>query len=332
MKSHRYQIQRSDLFRALGLPLCGVLLIGLIVHLSSWLPFAPTPRPALDVDRTVIIQQIDSSETTTDAEILLIGDSSCLMNVDAALLEGLAKTRAINLGTLSFLDLDTFGSLLSHYLDHQTSPPKWIILLTHPDFVRKNSASQAHTNCFNRYLEKQDHLYNHTPPWSPEKYLGIHIVEGRLLARLPLPLNNAFGRYYGFTSDLSSFMVQHQGSAVDPRSLDLEQLKGSSDYRVARSHKRLAASFLERIPSGTAFFVGLTPVPKSFPQNDFVAEYQALLNEWARLFPGCIALSQLPPVLDNEYFATKTHLTQAAATHYTRVLLENIGIDEVPTH
>ena len=330
MKSHCYHIQRSDLLTVLGLPLAGVLLLGFIVHASTWLPLGPEPRPTLDVDRTVIVQQIDSSEKITNAETVLIGDSSCLMNVDASYLQELTKTTVINLGTLSFLDLRIYARLLEHYLEHQSTPPKQIILLAHPDFVRKNSTSRAHIECFEHYLRKQDQNYTLGSAWAPGKYLGTYIVEGRLLARLPLPLNKAFGQFYGFTSNLSTFMDQHRGSAIDPRSLRPKDLTGSSDYRVATSHKRLADSLLKIIPAGTKLYVGLTPVPKSFPKNDFTLEYQRLLSNWSALFPECVPLAHLPPVLDDDQFATKTHLTQSAATDYTRTLLEGFEIDETP--
>ena len=307
-----------------GLPIGGVLLLGMIIRLIGFIPFAPPPRPTLDVDRTVIVQQIDASNRADQADILLIGDSSCLMNIDAALLSEISGKQVTNLGTLSFLDIHTFSRLLRNSLSNQTKEPATIIFLVHPDFVRKKSSSKAHIETFDYYLNQKDHAYGYLASWDPRRLLGTHIVDGRILSRIPIPLSGSFAQFYGFTTELMDFMTRHNGSAIDPRRLQIDDLTGSADYRVAKFHSRQAPDLISAIPTSAKLYLGLTPIPESFPKGDFTEEYDRLLQDWSAVFTNAISLDKLPPTLDDAAFATKTHLTGKAAKEYTRILFEQI--------
>lgn len=324
MRSHTYKLPNRDIWTIIGLPIGGVLLLGMMIRLIVFLPFVPNPRPTLDVDRTVIVQQIDASNRTDQADILLIGDSSCLMNVDAALLSEISGKRATNLGTLSFLDIHTFSRLLRNYLANQTKEPPTIIFLTHPDFVRKRSSSQAHIETFDYYSNQKDHAYGYLASWDPRRLLGTHIVDGRFISRIPIALSGRFAHFYGFTTELMEFMDLHNGSAIDPRILEADSLTGSTDYRVAKFHVRQAPDLISAVPPSTKFYLGLTPMPESFPDEEFAVEYDRLLQEWSAVFTNSISLSKLPPTLDDSAFATKTHLTGKAAMEYTQILFEQI--------
>ena len=322
MKSHTYEIQARDWGAVLGWPVVMTLLLGGLVRVGSMVPGMPSPRPTLDVDRTVIVHQVDLSRDPAPAEIILIGDSSCLMNVDAGLLAELCGAETVNLGALSFLDLKAFARLLANKVSAQTEKPKTVVLLTHPDFVRKNSASRAHLEVFETYSKGTDHYYGLGAWWNPRRLLATHVIEGRFLSRVPTPLSGAFGEFYGFTNELLAYMDAHHGSTIDPRILDVGALRGSSDYRVASYHKRLAESVLEAVPDGSQLCLGLSPVPASFPAAGFDKAYARLLEQWAEEFPGSVPLAGLPATLEDDQFATKTHLVATARAAYTRRLAQ----------
>ena len=128
MRSHTYKLPHRDMLTIVGLPIGGVLLLGMIIRLIGFIPFAPPPRPTLDVDRTVIVQQIDASNRADQADILLIGDSSCLMNIDAALLSEISGKQVTNLGTLSFLDIHTFCARRPLHQNYRRR--RWVSSLT----------------------------------------------------------------------------------------------------------------------------------------------------------------------------------------------------------
>ena len=311
--------QFADAAAAFGCPLAVVLLISLGFRLGAWLGFLPSPRPMLDVDRTVIIHQADASRKPSKAKVLLIGDSSCMMNVDAARLSELLGVDVLNLGSVRVLGLEAYSTLLANHL--KFNKPEKIVLLVNPNFVRKNSPSKVHVGAFNHYLAGRDYYYGTTKVWDLRRILGVHIVEGRLIGRLPLPLPKQFGDFYGFTTELYHYMEEHRGSAVDPRILNEKSLRGSSDYWVDPSYLEESAVFSASIPSATQLFVGLTPLPEFFSNKEFRAfRYKLLLRDWSATFPAAVPMNGLPPTLPDEYFATKTHLSPQAVGIFTERL------------
>ena len=320
MHSHEYRFRLVEGMQAVGGPVAVALLWAAVVWLGAAAGVWPSPRPMLDVDRTVLIRQADASGESSSAEVLLIGDSSCLMNVDATYLTARLGAETLNLGTLSYLDLDSFASLLNRHLKSRSGAPKTVVLLVHPDFVRRYTSARAHVEAWEHYLAGRDHWFDGTSEWGVRRWLGLHIVEGRFLGRLPVPLEGKFGSRYGFTTDLYRYQADHRGSLPDPRTLKEADLAGDRNYWVAPVHRRGAAAFAAAVPEGSRLLTGLTPLPESFPPDDFAAAYHRLLLEWSALFEGSSALFGLPPTLADERFATRAHLRPEAIEDYTEAL------------
>ena len=83
MRSHSYDFVPRDLARLLAPTLVFVTLAAGLLHAATRLNLLPRPRPTLDVDRTIMIHKIEASGSRQDAEVLLMGDSSCLMDLSA---------------------------------------------------------------------------------------------------------------------------------------------------------------------------------------------------------------------------------------------------------
>src|SRR5438132_267968 len=101
MKSHTYAFTVADVFRATLAPLALLPLLAGFLHFGKGL--LPAPRPALDVDRTIIVHQAEAARSPQNATVLLVGDSSCLMDVSARQLAAGLQQPVLNLGTLSYL-------------------------------------------------------------------------------------------------------------------------------------------------------------------------------------------------------------------------------------
>ncbi len=86
MLSHEYKFHPADLFRVLmpTLLVCCALLAAL--KLGARFRLLPPAAAALDPNSTVLAHQARAASSPNPARILLIGDSTCLVGVDAAAL------------------------------------------------------------------------------------------------------------------------------------------------------------------------------------------------------------------------------------------------------
>ena len=91
------------------------LMICCVVRGAGIVGALPDPLPILDMDRTILLHQAKASTGKHDAEIVLIGDSSCLMDISTTGLAEQLGRKVLNLGTLSYLDITDFALILEHY-------------------------------------------------------------------------------------------------------------------------------------------------------------------------------------------------------------------------
>jgi hypothetical protein len=320
MQSHLYEFKWPDVLRTLAWPLVPVAAFAAAMHLGARTGLWPAPRPTLDVDRTVLIHQAEAARAPQDAPMVLLGDSSCLMDVSARQLTKELGRPVLNLGTLSYLDLSAHALLLRTY--HQANPGRLraVVLLMHPEALRRAPADSWQSRALRSFLEGADH----TPAVGVgavfARLLGFDICRGRLLARLlPSPLPGSFGRRYGFAPSLEQFLTANRGSAIDP---EARPPSGRAEYRLAPAYQASSAAFRRDFPAGVRLFVGITPVPAGFAGKDYTARHRAMLEEWRTWLKADAAFVDLPAVLPDALFAQKTHLNEAGQRAYTTRLAE----------
>src|SRR5258708_25040832 len=187
MKSHEYYFALADVPELFGWPLAPVALFAAAMHLGAILNVLPSPRPTLDIDRTILLHQAEASHSRHEAELLLIGDSSCLMDVSAKQLgvSLLGKHQVLNLGTLSYLDLPAYARLLQAYVAANPGRLQTVVLLMHPEALRRTAATEYHVALLHRFYASADLRDPATPILG--SCLGGDIFKARLLSRaLPL--------------------------------------------------------------------------------------------------------------------------------------------------
>ena len=313
MRSHTYDFQSSDLMRTLGPPLVPLLAFAVLTHAGARFHLLPTPRATLDVDRTILIQKVEASGSRSDAKVVLIGDSSCLMDVSALQLGEHLGQPVLNLGTLSYLDLEAHATLLKRFFAANPSQVKAVVLLLHPEGLRRPAPEPYHTKFLQSFLASEDHIVRQ----NVSHWVGLEIFRGRLLSRaLPAPLGGAYGRYYGFSSDLEKYLTQNKGSAVDP---DPRSFQGNAEYRLAPQLEARSRAFKAAIPPGVRLFVAITPAPAGFVDRNYPEIHRQMLLQWGAWLDSNI-LEELPAVLPDELFAKTTHLNNRGAQRYTREL------------
>lgn len=321
MESHVYKFEPRDLGRLLAPTLGGLALLALIMHGGVWLGWLPAPRPAVDIDRTILIHQAEASRTAGGASIVLIGDSSCLMDVVATNLTRMLGRPVINLATLSYVDLPTHARLVREYAATQPGRLATVVLLMHPESLRLAAVPEYFRGQITDFLAGRDSASGDRMGERWAGWLGISPLRGRILARwLPWPLPGEYGRFYGFTTDLEAAMRAEAGSAIDPQRFDLGQTRGSAEYRLAGRIEEESRLFRAGLPSGIRLVVGVTPTPASFTLPGHADRCLAMLREWAGWLQAEDRLEDLPLSLPDAEFASVAHLNADARIAYTAIM------------
>jgi hypothetical protein len=319
--SHRYQFRLQQLLPVVGWTLLPLALFCLFMHLAAAARILPPPCPSLDVDRTILFHQAQASRSRQSADIVLIGDSSCLMDVSVEQLTKLlpGAHAILNLGTLSYLDLRAFASLLAHYQAANPGQLQTVVLLMHPEALRRSRPADYDVAALRHFYAGLDYC---GPAVSrPLCLLGVETFRGRVLSRaLPLPLPGAFGRDYGFTHDLWRYVSAHRGSARDPGRFDPAAAHVNIEYRLAPSLRSASLAFRAAVPASVKLIAGITPAPQSLTGAGYPQLQRRLLETWGQWLQADGALTETPAALPDDLFASSTHLNARGVRLYTEQL------------
>jgi len=320
MHSHEYNIDKPALLRMAGSVLGGMAIWTLLLHTLGLAGILPSPRPVTDVDSTILIHQADAARNLQGNALVLLGDSSCLMDVDASQLTEQLRISCLNLGTLSYLDLDAAGQLLRLQATPPEEAPQHVVLLMHPEALRRAMAEEWMQRFLSDYLDGR--LRPVTSAWLGrlQSWTGLATWKACVLDRfVSAPLSGAFGRQYGFCRQLEDYMKAHRGSALDPRA---DPFAGSREYQLAASLEAKSRMFASTVPTGTVLSVGITPIPGGFAPEGYAATHDEMLQTWASWLGATHALRDLPESMPDRLFATATHLNKEGVDHYTRMLAQ----------
>jgi len=322
MKSHLYQFAPAELGRLLTewiIPLIG---LAVILRLGAASGLLPAPWPCHGVDETILVHQAQASQTRSDADLLLIGDSSCLTDVSGIQLqESLGGTyRVLNLGTLSYLGLNGYAELLSRYCAANPGQVRGVVVLLHPEMLRGVGTISPYLAFLSDFYAGADHGDASTIQGQISGLLGADIVWNRFWGRAPVPLPGTWGFYYGFNRDLNRFMTDHRGSAFDPHNYTFRPGQGNAEYRLAPGWESGCRALKAAMPPTAKLFIGITPVPASFAPPGYAAQHQRMLIQWGQWMEPDARLDGLPAILPDHQFASTTHLNSAGNTNYTDIL------------
>jgi len=235
--------------------------------------------------------------------------------------EGLGRD-CINLGTLSFLDLPDYAYILDHYIRTNPGKVKTVILLCHPEALRRHGPKQVYVEFLKATYDERDYRPLDRRFEYLVNALGLYAFRDRVITRiLPTPLPGAYGHFYGFTWDLYDYMSDNHGSIIDPTR---RPFKGDPDYTVSSHVKTVSRIFKEVVPDDSKFIIGITPVPQSHVPAEFQEKRNELLQTWAQAIEPDHALLELPAFLPDDAFSTVTHLNENGAKVYTDLFIHAI--------
>ena len=297
------------------------------MHLGAAWRLLPAPRPILDIDRTILIHQAEASRLRHGADVVFLGDSSCLMDFSAKDLEGWLPPdhRVLNLATLSYVDLPACAGLLRNYVAANPDRLRVVVLLLHPEMLRGIEPVPQYLAWLQKFYDGADACDPNTVSGRLSCLLGFDILKGRLLSRvLPVPLAKSYGRYYGFTTDLHRFLTAQQGSAIDPHQFVPQPGQGNTEYRLSAKMETAGSAFRSALPPGAQLIVGITPSPQSFVTADYPVRHLTMLADWSQCLQADGVLADLPPTLPDRFFASTTHLNEAGAQLYAKILARSL--------
>lgn len=333
--SHTFEFSVADLMRRMAAPCLGVTLLAAVVHLASLGRILPSPVPS-DLDRTILESKTRLASRTSPVSVLLLGDSSCMMDVDALELAHRLDRPVLNLGTLSYLDVSAHAALLRHTLRHLPSPPTDIVLLVHPGSLLRSTSLPDLERFLRARLDQDSVRARSSARHATEALLGGVIVREQLVQPwIPSRLRGEFATAYGTTWQVQRQLERQAGTLLDPSHFDPSAVPGRYEFQLHARLETASREFRSAIPPTSRFWVGLTPLPESLALPQHATRIQAVLEGWSawlgpvRILPtdsGALSADAssvesapqgIPGTLPDRYFATVTHLNADGVAQFT---------------
>lgn len=324
MQSHIYQFRWRDLLRSSGGPMLAVLAgLAVLLHLGQRWALLPPPPIAWDPETLVLRHQSRACRSAPPAEILLVGDSTCLVGVDAAELSRRlpGRPRVLNLALFRWLGLDTYGTEVRDFAASHPGRVHMVVLLV-------SSAKLTEAGRFARTWEQI-----HNPECQRDRdvhcdWLGARLVRENLLSYLlATPLHGGGADFYGFASEIDAYMSAHNGSVlssgsfVPPREHPPDVLPA---FPLAPALETETRAFRAMMPAGAKLFVGLTPYTTASKRSAERARSTDLLRRWNAWLSADTLLTNLPATLPNCYFGPGTHLNEIGQRRFTAILAREL--------
>ena len=283
-------------------PVLGLAIVVLLCRSVAW-SIGTQPALGLTTEAVVVQHQQAAAVKLSSADLLFIGDSTCLMNLDLSTIP--SRFHSLNLGTLSILPLPSFADLVAQFTQTNAGEPPCIVLLISPAMIEQESSrSRA------------------SAPEAPLERSGLLVLRNWVQHLVPVPLPGKYGPFYGFNQGLERYMQKHRGSAVDPGTLGIST-KRSSVIRIGASFREQCREFRRRLPPHKQLLVGLAPISREQVGSAFGPQHYALTCQLNDLVGGDHPLA-LPAIYPALFFASITHLKQEVRPAYTRTVWQAI--------
>ncbi len=297
--------QARPLARVFAPPLLGFLLVVVLGKAIEWTGHIPARR-GFGIEDVILQHQRAASSEASNANLLFVGDSTCLMNLDLSAVPAAGSgIQPLNLGMLSMLPLPSFAELVAEFAQRNPGRPAYVVLLISPGMVEQEPVALSPASSSSA-----------PPRTSFLEIAGLRRLRDLIQGSLPVALPGRYGRFYGFDLGLDQFMRQHQGSAIDPGELSRTS-KRPHPIEIKEAFREECAAFRAKLPQHCRLLVGLAPVPREESGGDFPLHHKQLTSELGTLL-GTEQALQLPASYPALLFASSTHLKAQARAAYTR--------------
>jgi hypothetical protein len=278
--------------------------------------FRNHPVSGYGVDEAILQGQINRANEGIRSRILLTGDSSGLVGVDATRLAATLGVPVQSLATMGNVGPDGWGRLVVRARD-ANSPPDSVVVLVHGDALQRTLA----VNEFERAA--LDGAWPRLP-------FGENLRRGVLhtlgyFGDFPLP--GAWGRQYGGAAGLGRSLESGSGTIADPTN--------GVSCPATNYQFRLSESIAGRLPglasalreSGARYVrLGVMPIPHRCAGPSSAPSRDVLIDQLVtRLNIEPTDVVPMPMTLPDDLFAGFTHLNGAGRQALTPMLAEALA-------
>lgn len=330
MRSHQYQCNVRSLCNTLLPTFLVLAALVALVRIGQTLRLMPSPAAALDPNVALLEHQSRAARSRNPAQIVLIGDSTCLVGADAVQLEHLlpAAPPALNLALLSWFSLGDYGRLAGEFAAANPGQVRTIVVLVTPEKLGM-TVNQGQEQFWDQVrCNAGEPIGSGATVVMPADPFGLKCVRENLLSHvLATPLHNQTPgtAYFGFSSEIDRYMTCHLGSLFDFGSLARPRMLTKPTWRLAADLEQQTSTLRAAIPPGTQLFAGLTPLARSYSKPDDSHRRTELLVAWNRFLKADVLLTNLPASMPDVLFASKAHLNAAGQKRFTAILAREVA-------
>jgi hypothetical protein len=269
--------------------------------LSGWPVFELTADDALYLAKRPLIEK-------SAGQVVLIGDSSCMMDLMPSEIEPQVGVSVINLGMILNMSPAGFADIGAE-AGEQNPPPRAVVLAVLPQVFEVSEAQTAEWDQLGRYLL----AYGRTSPlytpglrdywsWFFRKH-RVNIFPPEWGRDFPT-FAEKLRRDNGFTAEKKKYTGT---TAVRDEFRPTPFARSAIHYLVQRTKDR-----------GIPVVIWLNPVPDDSVTSTYKAGMDQFLRELRRDEPDLIVLQTGMPLLSGDRFGTVTHLNPVAAQAHSK--------------
>lgn len=330
MKSHEYNLSVRELARAV-LPTLVVLAVLAVVLRGGRSHGLMPPRPvSWDPNSAMLAHQSRAARSHHPARIVLVGDSTCMVDVDARALSYRlpGQPRVLNLGLLIWFDFSTYAEVLSDFASANPGQVRAVVLLVTPEKLGlpRSETSQEPW----REIRSNEHEPDRGRALGlPRDWLGVKPLRENLLPYVlatPLRGKGEATARFAFSCEVDAYQTAHDGSAVDLGHFVRPQHPTKPVWCLAEGIEAESRAFRAKVPPGAKLFVGLTPLALSYSSPEDRARRLEMLTQWNRWIQADTLLTNLPAAWPDTLFASKGHLNELGQQRFTAVLARELAL------
>ncbi len=318
MESHRTTFSLQELGRVMGGHLLVIGLVTGTVLLLNRLNWLPESRSVRTTDEVLFAHRQDALRTSR-AGVVIIGDSSSAIDVEAATLQELlpGHPEVANQGLLLGLPLPLYAEAAAQIVSRRTEQPTFVVLLFTPAQLVEHVVSAYHVNLWHRLRGVPDG--DESP--APSALDVVRISQGRLVnPLLPWIGSGRAGTYLPNVLRLDQHLRAHQGSLVERGSYGRIAPPPETDWQVHPSQLRQAGGLRSALGGSAILIAGISPMPESAVGANYPERRDHMLRQLNETLHADLLLTNLPATFPNGFCVSEAHLNAQGAQHFTRLL------------